>query len=216
MLASATTFRDGSFVLPSNLPIVQQKALKQAGKFPPNQSIPYTDYRSWYLDEFYPNKALQTSILLEWLAKLVLNHSALDHLSGRQSAGRHSAQQRKAIVTYVENKGNDHYYLRAKVYTMSTLEGCKVELEVNGEQTTRFELLSHFHFERQHEKNTACNWKSFAVLGKKDGPFTMHYPNGKIMQQGYFNSGRRVSLWTSYDSVGEVSSSQIYEFANTI
>lgn len=206
MLASETTFKDGSFVLPFDLPIIQQKALKKAGRLQSNQPIPYAEYRAWYLDEFYPNKALQASILLEWLPELVLNHSALDHLP----------KHRKAVVTYVECKGVDHYYLRAKVYAMPTSEGCKVELEVKGEQITRFELLSYFPFERHHKKSNAYHWKSFMVLGKKDGVFTMYYPNGSMMQQGYFNSGRRVGLWTSYDPDGKVSSSQIYEFAHTI
>ena len=221
MLASETTFKDGSFVLPFDLPIIQQKALEKAGKLQSNQPIPYAEYRSWYLDKFYPNKALQASILLEWLPELVLKHSALEHFPGRQSAGRHpagrhSAEHRKAIVTYVESKGADHYYLRAKVYAMPTSEGCKVELEVKGEHITRFELLSYFPFERHHEKNATYNWKSFMVLGKRDGVFTMYYPNGSMMQQGYFNSGRRVGLWTNYDPDGKVSSSQIYEFAHTI
>lgn len=206
MLAPETTFKDGSFVLPFDLPIIQQKAIKQAGKLQPNQSIPYANYRSWYLDEFYPNKALQASILLEWLTGIVKSHSAISHLP----------KHRKVIITHVECKNTNHYYLRAKVYSMTTLEGGKVELEVKGEQITRFELLSYFPFERHHQKDTTYNWKSFLVLGKKDGPFTMYHPSGSIMQKGYFNSGRRVGLWKNYSTEGKTISNHLYEFATAI
>lgn len=201
MLAPATTIQGKTVVLLEDLPSIQKLAISST-----SETIPYDEYRAWYLDEFYPNKALQAQLLIDWLARLIKAHPDLSQLDAHQ----------KVAVTYIERKGVNHYYLRAKVYSMPDLEGCKVELTVENGQIIRFETLSYFPFERHHDKNYSYSWKSFLVLGKKDGEFSMYHPNGNIMQQGYFNSGKRVGLWMSYSPEGEVLESQIYGFGDAI
>ena len=201
MLAPSTTKQGQSVVLIHDLPVIQQIALQAS-----TQTLPYDAYRSWYLDKFYPNKALQAQLLIGWLTGLVKKHPTLNHLN----------THRKVMISHIERKGTDHYYLRAKVYAMPDLEGCKVEANIANGQITSFELLSYFSFERHHEKVTPYPWKSFLVLGKKDGEFSMYYPSGQLMQKGCFNSGNRVGLWKYYSEEGEVLREEVYGFAEAV
>ena len=201
-----STLKDGqAIILLEHLPSIQRIAIEQAD-IDLQQAIPYATYRTWYIDVFYPNKEKQVSYLTAWLSNLVQNHKQLKGLN----------KHRKTQLTYVEQRDNDAYYLRAKVYDMPRSEGCKVEAKVVKGEITHFEVLSYFPFQHHHEKNTPCPWKAFTVLGQKDGPFTMFHPDGSLLQTGAFNSGKRAGLWTRYSQDETLIESRVYSFVGIL
>lgn len=207
MLVPATFLEENAVVLLGDLPTLQRIALQKLSvdleKAP--GYIDYSIYRDWYLDDFYPNKARAVTHLTQWLAELV-QHQPIQHPKDLKCSNH-----QKTLITYVQQTDNDCYSLRAKVYDVPSSIGYNVEMKVKMGKVIHFEVLSYFSFERHQQKEGPSPWKSFLVLGKKDGLFTMYHPDGSILQTGAFNAGKRVGLWTRYDQDAQVVEEQIYE-----
>ena len=43
-------------------------------------------------------------------------------------------------------------------------------------------------------------------MGKKNGKWTYYYDNGTLFQERFFDNGKKIGVWITYDKNGEVSS----------
>jgi antitoxin component YwqK of YwqJK toxin-antitoxin module len=51
---------------------------------------------------------------------------------------------------------------------------------------------------------------SFNAVGEKQGRWCRYHPNGKLMDEGHFEGGKKAGVWTTYDVSGAVKQTRDY------